>query len=55
MGAGTCGKKRQEGTAHTDEVARLLRRGNPWRAKPQERYRGEIDPEGAGRRKPAGG
>jgi hypothetical protein len=29
MAAGTVGKKRHEGKAHTDEVARLLGRGSP--------------------------
>jgi hypothetical protein len=47
------GKKRHEGTAHAEEAARLLGRGNPWRAEPQERHRGEIYPGGVGRSKPA--
>jgi hypothetical protein len=41
--------------ARTEEVARLLGRENPWRAEPHERYRGETNPEGAGRSKPARG
>jgi hypothetical protein len=34
---------------------RLLGRENPWRAEPQERQRGETNPQGARRSKPTRG
>jgi hypothetical protein len=56
MATGGRWEKRHEGTAHTEsKVAQLLERENPWRVEPQERYRGEINPEGLGRSKPARG